>query len=116
MEQGTFSPENGKCKGHPTEWWFPLQKTGRREELLAIRQNTEKAKDLCHVCPVAVDCLDYSLKWEPWGIWGGYDEQTRATMRWSRKVTLGREGRIVFRGIGVRDANGGDFLDESAIN
>lgn len=114
MEQGSFSPENGGCKGYPTDWWFPLQKTGKRDEVIALRENTEKAKSICHKCSVAVTCLEYSLKWEPWGIWGGHDEQTRAQMRWSRNVQLGREGRIVFRGVGLRDANGGDFLKKAA--
>ena len=37
-------------------------------------------------------------------------EQERAEIRWKEKVNLGREGRIIFKGIGMRDANGGDFL------
>lgn len=114
MQQGVFSPENGACKGEPTEWWFPLQKTGKREEVLELRKNTQKAKMICAGCECRDACLEYSLEWEPWGIWGGKDEQERAEMRWSRKMNLGREGRIVFRGIGLRDANGGDFLMEQA--
>ena len=35
-------------------------------------------------------------------------------MRWENNVTLGREGRIVFRGVGLRDANGGEFLEKAA--
>lgn len=110
MEQGSFSPVDGKCSGHPTEWWFPLQKTGKREEVVELRKSTAQAKAICNTCPVKVECLEYSLKWEPWGIWGGLDEQTRAQIRWSKQVHLGREGRIVFKGIGLRDANGGEFL------
>ena len=106
--------DEAKCKGQPTDWWFPLQKTGKREELDMLRENTAKAKALCAICPIAIQCLDYSLKWEPWGIWGGQDEQTRAKIRWSRKINLGREGRIVYKGVGLRDANGGDFLMEQA--
>ena len=114
MMQGVFSPEDGACKGHPTEWWFPLQKTGKRDELIQLRENTKNAKAICAGCDYIVECLAYSLEWEPWGIWGGKDEQERAQIRWERKVILGREGRIVFKGVGMRDANGGDFLMEQA--
>ena len=51
LERGSFSPENGNCKGHPTEWWFPLQKTGKRAERSEIKANTLKAKHLCHNRP-----------------------------------------------------------------
>lgn len=114
MEQGIFSPENGACKGGDTEWWFPLQKTGKREEVAELRKNTLMAKAICKTCVCQQECLEYSLEWEPWGIWGGLDEQERAQLRWSRKLNLGREGRIVFKGVGLRDANGGDFLMEQA--
>lgn len=110
MLQGSFVPENGACRGYPTEWWFPIQKTGKRDELVALRETTLKAKQICIGCEHREECLEYSLRWEPWGIWGGEDEQSRANMRWRRRITLGIEGRIVFRGVGMRDANGGDFL------
>jgi WhiB family redox-sensing transcriptional regulator len=114
MNQGVFAPEDGACVGHPTEWWFPLQKTGKREELAELRKNTSVAKSICISCIRIEQCLEYSLQWEPWGIWGGMDEQERARIRWERKVNLGREGRIVFKGVGLRDANGGEFLLERA--
>lgn len=114
MQQGVFSPEDGACRGYPTDWWFPLQKTGKREELVELRKTTERAKIICIGCPRVDECLEYSLEWEPWGIWGGKDEQERARIRWERKVNLGREGRIVFRGVGLRDANGGEFLKRAA--
>lgn len=114
MNQGVFSPEDGACRGYPTEWWFPLQKTGKREELNRLKENTKKAKTTCTRCQHKQECLEYSLQWEPWGIWGGLDEQERARLRWERKVNLGREGRIVFKGVGLRDANGGEFLLERA--
>lgn len=114
MGQQIFAPENPPCKDHPTDWWFPLQKTGKRDEVVHLRNTTAKAKMICSSCEHKQACLDYSLEWEPWGIWGGKDEQERAQIRWERKVNLGREGRIVFRGVGLRDANGGEFLLERA--
>jgi WhiB family redox-sensing transcriptional regulator len=107
MLQGDFAPEGGACAGYPTDWWFPTQsKAAKREELVALRQTTERAKIICIGCPVRQECLEYSLIWEPFGIWGGHTEQERAEMRWDRNILLHREGRIMFSGIGVRDANG----------
>jgi hypothetical protein len=112
MEQGAFAPEGGACVGKPTEWWFPLQKSGRKEEVTEIRKNTALAKTVCKECSVSRECLEYSLEWEPWGIWGGMEEQERARIRWSRKLRLHRDGRIVFRGVGMRDANGDVFASK----
>lgn len=117
MNQGSFAPgDDGACKGHPTEWWFPHQKSPRREELVRVRQNTARAKEICASCSVREQCLEYSLYWEPWGIWGGEDEQSRANIRWVRKIRMSVEGRIVFTGVGVRDANGGDFLNKKKVS
>lgn len=114
MTQQVFSPEDGACKGYPTDWWFPIQKTGKRDELIALRETTQQAKIICAGCEYRQKCLEYSLEWEPWGIWGGKDEQERAQIRWANRISLGREGRIVFKGVGLRDANGGDFLLKNA--
>lgn len=114
MFQGAFPPDNGACKGHPTEWWFPLQKTGKRSEVQTLKENTQQAKKICADCPQKLQCLQYSLEWEPWGIWGGLTEQERAELRWNKNVNLGREGRIVFKGVGLRDANGGQFLQKNS--
>lgn len=88
MEQGQFIAENGACRGYPTEWWFPLKTTGKRDELIRLRKNTEQAKIICVSCECRTECLDYSLRWEPWGIWGGEDEQSRAELRRKLKITI----------------------------
>lgn len=109
MEQGAFAPDNGACIGYPTDWWFPLLTDRTREQIQQQRSNTAQAKSVCHGCEFRIQCLEYSLEWEPWGIWGGLDEQERAQIRYTKQIRLNREGRIVFSGIGMRDANGSVF-------
>jgi WhiB family transcriptional regulator, redox-sensing transcriptional regulator len=41
-----------------------------------------KAKGVCQLCPVRMQCLDYALRNSiRHGIWGGLDEQERARER-----------------------------------
>jgi hypothetical protein len=39
------------------------------------------AKAACKVCPVRDDCLNYALKWEDHGIWGGLSPAERRKIR-----------------------------------
>ncbi len=109
MPNTNVAPENGACKGYPVDWWFPVLHGLKRDEMRAVRADIHKAKSICASCDVSDHCLEYSLKHEPWGIWGGKDEQERAEIRYNRGILLSREGRINFAGIGLRNANGDVF-------
>lgn len=97
-------PRDGECKGKPTEWFFPTR--GESNSRRYLRENVVKAKECCRKCSINHYCLEYSLRHEPFGVWGGYDEQTRAVMRAERGISLSREGRIHFAGVGLRSADG----------
>jgi WhiB family redox-sensing transcriptional regulator len=100
-------PEDGLCKGHDTEMWFPVyNKSPKADERRKIKENTAKAVSICNICHIQSKCLDYSLAHEPYGIWGGLTEAQRAVVRSKRGVTLSREGRVFFAGVGLRSANG----------
>lgn len=43
---------------------------------------------LCQGCPVQTECLDWALKHEEFGWWGGYSPRERATMRREMGVRL----------------------------
>lgn len=107
-------PENGLCRGQDTEMWFPLyNKSPKAHERKKIRESTNKAIEICNVCPVQSHCLDYSLLHEPYGIWGGRTEAERAIIRAKRGITLSREGRVFFAGTGLRSANGEHIHNKS---
>ena len=82
-----FPPEGGACKGKPTDWWFPqFWRTQTAREKWAVLNVADEAKRICYQCPVRAECLDYSLKHEPWGIWGGFDERERVKIAIADKI------------------------------
>jgi WhiB family redox-sensing transcriptional regulator len=100
-------PKNGACKGQETSMWFPKMTRGTRAiEAREIRAKTKTAIEICNSCDVSIDCLEYSLRHEPYGIWGGKTEEERATIRSKRGIVASREGRIHYSGIGSRSSNG----------
>ncbi len=63
------------CRGNHSHLFFPPSSQERKEE----RERREvRAKSICQVCPVRVQCFDYAMEIrEPYGIWGGYTESER---------------------------------------
>ena len=63
------------CRGRDESLFFPPSRFERAEEK---RTREKTAKDICAVCPVQVECLEYALRIrEPYGVWGGLNEQER---------------------------------------
>lgn len=85
-EDGTLDFSQANCKGMPVHWWFPSDRPWKEQ-----RQCAQMAIDICRDCPMRMECLDYSLVWEPVGIWGGFTEQQRATIRERRNITCRRQ-------------------------
>ena len=63
------------CRGNHSHLFFPPSTTERKEE----RERRElRAKSICKICPVRVECLEYAVAIrEPYGIWGGLTEAER---------------------------------------
>ncbi len=63
------------CRGSHSHLFFPPSSAERKEE----RERREaRAKSICKVCPVNMECLAYALEIrEPYGIWGGLTETER---------------------------------------
>ncbi len=80
-------PDGGSCTGKPTEWWFPeFEKSMSQTEKTLIVTLAQYAKRLCSICEIKDECLAYSLIHEPFGIWGGRDEQERLRIRTDKKI------------------------------
>jgi len=77
---------NGLCRGNHSYLFFPPSNVERKEE----RERREhKAKAICAVCPVKVDCLEFALEIrEPYGIWGGMTETERRQTLSRRAATV----------------------------
>ncbi|MEU6034012.1 WhiB family transcriptional regulator [Actinomadura sp. NPDC047616] len=71
------------CKGMDTDIFFPEDSgwTGAEQ--------ADRAKAVCHACPVEADCLDFALlDWRLDGIWGGMTaEERRAERRRRQRAT-----------------------------
>ena len=64
------------CRDTDPDLFFPIGTTG--QALVQI----DRAKEVCDVCPVKADCLDYALETnQDSGIWGGLDEEQRRNIR-----------------------------------
>jgi hypothetical protein len=88
-------PDNGACKGQPVQWWFPnLSNMLTPKQRAETRQSMNTAVKICDGCLVKKECLDYSLHWEPFGIWGGLTEGARERMRKQRNIMMKRPSVI----------------------
>jgi len=70
--------DRAACQGMDAPLFFGPDNEPRSER--EIRE--AKAKAVCQLCPVRVQCLDYALRNSiRYGIWGGLDGEERARER-----------------------------------
>lgn len=66
------------CRGEDIGLFFGPD--GERQPEREIRER--KAKAICVTCPVRAECLEYALsRPEKYGVWGGLNEEERASER-----------------------------------
>lgn len=78
---------NAACKGKPIEHFYETKVPQSHGERMKFTERQRMTIELCSSCPVQEECLDYALKAEPYGIWGGTTESEREYLR----VRLGIE-------------------------
>jgi WhiB family transcriptional regulator, redox-sensing transcriptional regulator len=66
---GTWS-ERAICRGEDPDAFFP-----------AHGDPGARARQVCANCPVRIDCLEYAVAADEWGIWGGLDREQRRALR-----------------------------------
>jgi WhiB family redox-sensing transcriptional regulator len=67
-----------QCNGVDPDLFFPER-----------GQSTREAKNVCRVCVVRDECLEYALdNGEKFGIWGGMSERERRRLRRARVIEL----------------------------
>lgn len=68
--------DQANCRGHDPNLWFPNGGSTWEE-----RKQIRLALDTCRQCPVKGPCLDYALRYEREGIWGGRTQREREALR-----------------------------------
>lgn len=63
----------GHCVGRDPDLFFP--------EATYNRAEVKTAKDICAVCLVRAQCMDYALRNDEVGIWGGTTERERKKIK-----------------------------------
>ena len=67
--------DDARCRGLDPNFFFPEQG----------ETSTSTARDVCSLCDVRVDCLEFALQnGEKFGIWGGLSERERRRIRRQR--------------------------------
>lgn len=71
----------GHCVGKDPAIFFP--------DVAYNRYEVKRAKDICAVCPVRAQCMDYALRNNEVGIWGGTTERERKKIkdRYVRRIS-----------------------------
>ncbi len=68
--------DDAACRDHDPELFFPEGTAG------PAREQAERAKQVCHACPVRTPCLRFAL-WHGlgFGIWGGVSGEERRLLQ-----------------------------------
>jgi WhiB family redox-sensing transcriptional regulator len=69
---GSWS-QHAICVGEDPEIFFP-----------SYGDPSAAARRVCANCPVRIDCLEYAVDADEFGIWGGLDQEQRRSLRCER--------------------------------
>jgi WhiB family redox-sensing transcriptional regulator len=72
--------ENPACATVGGDFWFP-EKTSDLTDIAL-------AKSICGSCPHRIECAEWGIKKERFGIWGGLSERQRRMIRQQKNITL----------------------------
>jgi len=87
------------CKSHDIELWYPhMWNDMTKNERIAVKNNIELAQKICRSCKHQVECLDYALLAEPFGVWGGTTEAERLILRNRFNIQCKRNGKVFIAG------------------
>lgn len=75
--------KDASCRGHDPNLWFPTGGSTWEE-----RKQIRTALDICRQCPVKEQCLNYALRHEREGIWGGRTQREREALRRHLNMSL----------------------------
>jgi len=81
--------ENPLCAQIGGDFWFP-----EREEGAVSYIDGQYAKSICKRCIHKVECAEWGIRKETFGIWGGLAHRERLQARRDRRINLGGDGEV----------------------
>ena len=69
--------DRAECKGAPTHLFYVIEE--ERSALQLIGADT--LRRICGSCPILEDCLDYGMRNENYGMWGGLMTKERNALK-----------------------------------
>lgn len=85
---GTAWMADAVCCGNTAVFFAP---PGERPEAREVRE--EKARAICHSCPVLRPCRSWAREHREYGFWGGESEEERAAAGFRVEMPVGRIAR-----------------------
>lgn len=79
-----FDTSKAACKGKDTHLFYPDNACKDR----GARYYQLQAIAICDSCEVKEPCLEYAVRFEPTGVWGGKTEVEREVIRLKRNIVL----------------------------
>lgn len=84
--------EDANCKDAPTSIFFPSEELANPAR---YRESAQEARSYCETCSVQQQCLNYALRNETVGIWGGMTARQRQKERTIRNMKIATDGRFM---------------------
>lgn len=85
---GTTFMLDAICVGQTAVFFAP---PGERPEAREVRE--ERARAVCHLCPVMTACRSWARENREYGFWGGESEEQRAAAGFRVEMPVGRIAR-----------------------
>ena len=86
-EKSKILKTEGACSGLNPRMFYPSSNHTALDDLLEL-----KAKEICAICDLTADCLQYALEThEKYGIWGGKTERERRSVIRSKQRATSRQ-------------------------
>jgi WhiB family redox-sensing transcriptional regulator len=86
---------DGPCKGKTDIFYRPFSNK------LAARVLIKEVKAICNSCRHIMECRDWGIKHEEFGVWGGMTEQERRAYRINHDITLERPEALTIETVRV---------------
>jgi WhiB family redox-sensing transcriptional regulator len=83
-----FDVTNAACKDMPTDLFFP---EGGKSK------STVVAKEVCSTCQISVQCLQWALANNEFGIWGGTTHEERLQLRRGRSTLVKKKLNLTIK-------------------